>query len=149
MKNQHIETIRKACIKANPSITELKFGCRFFFKENNSPCVYLNTWKSYTYFMYGHPATPYLSHSIKTGEFEEIPLEIIGRPITLADVLLAISRSSNGRGYAVESDGTFMYSEDIYRNHWVSEYERWNLTKPLEQQSPNCLEFIANLLKHD
>jgi hypothetical protein len=34
MRRKHIQTSREACIKANPEIMELKFGCEVETKSN-------------------------------------------------------------------------------------------------------------------
>lgn len=68
------------------------------------------------------------------------------RPIRLADVLLAIDKFGN-YCIAARENGTFMvYGDDC---EWRANGKLlfWNLRKDsLEDQSPECLEFLANLL---
>ena len=82
MTNQkYIEEIRKVCIKANPEILELKFGCRIGNKRkyrleyvgfnNRQHCLVL--WKD------GEQSLLFVDNVKQE--------EILGRPITLADVL--------------------------------------------------------------
>ena len=151
MKN--LEKIRKACIKANPEIMELKFGCvekrhyRNLYDKNGQPefdtkVMYLGTtktqWKDEVVFLddQGKPNMDY--HCSKK--------EIIGRPIQLADVLLALDkkRETGSPVWLVASHGEFI----LWENKKVKERSviYWNLKKPLEEQSKETIDFIAELI---
>ena len=77
MKDQHIEKIRKACIKANPEIIKpaLKVGALCLVSDDGERYV--------------------MSYDVCIHSDYTI-LECIGRPITLADVLLAINKKYKG-----------------------------------------------------
>lgn len=77
--------------------------------------------------------------------------EILGRSITLQDVLLAL-----GDRFAINSNGDFLYLRDRepwqYYPHWSVEDEymeympTYDLSKPLSEQSDELLEWIAKQL---
>lgn len=152
---QHYEAVRAAIVKAVPEIMELKFGCevhRYNHIEEK------RVWKD------GLLRMEHIHDGIKEvicGHFSEetalvriddklgragawMPFEvprylerdwkIIGRPIRLADVILAV-HIRNG----VEEVTTFR-DKDFYNS-------RWNLRQDdLSQQSPQCIEFLHSLL---
>lgn len=132
--HQNIDIIKKACIQANPSIMELGFGCRFFFKgNNNNECIALSSkeWKRLTFII----SLPHLEPKIDSLNRKELiennELEILGRPIRLADVLLAYSKKE---GWPVLELAQIA--------------SMWSLTKDsLQEQSEETLSFLANLLK--
>lgn len=132
----NLEIIKSACVRVNPSIMELGFGCEL---------------------LYGDVRTRFMCHFDK--EYYEIfptvngnntvyhtEIIILGRPIRLADVLLAIYRS----GSVPHKEGT-----TTGENYWkaivdvvANAKKGWNLLKDnLEDQSPETLQFIADLLK--
>lgn len=117
-----IECIRKACIASNHSIVDLKFGCKIIFEvEPYMPNMLHRIVGTDVYVVIDeNPDAKIL------GEFK-----IIGRDIRLADVLLAIVKIS----ITDKSLVSFIYTE-------------WSLVKDsLEDQSPETIEFIFNLLK--
>lgn len=86
-------------------------------------------------------------------ELEEF--EILGRPIKLSDVLLAIKETyGNTMGFFLNQYGMFyhMLEEIKYpdsMNPVVLKYKElgWNLREDdLTKQSPECLQFLADLL---
>src|SRR4051812_7937637 len=92
MKNsiEHLEKIRAACIAANPSIMELKFGCEVLFKNNfgNYEGIFAGKYNGKLLFYY--------QFGIKDGQLgkhyaeSDKDFEILGRPIRLADVLYTL-----------------------------------------------------------
>ena len=75
-------------------------------------------------------------------------MEIIGRPIRLSDVLLAIEKADLPMSIEtdLEPEGLAIYYRmgdgEIIAVHW-------NLEKDsLEEQKEECIEFLHNLLKH-
>ncbi len=75
--------------------------------------------------------------------------KIIGRPITLADVLIAINNNTKDRyeGVCISSFGLF--SEEYFDgDSWKSRSldVKWNLKEPLDNQSPECIKFLNKLL---
>lgn len=143
-----INEIRKACIAVNPSILDLEKGCKIYNKNleqtfvtsyatdiGEEGCIngYYDTERKNGTWIW----TRYLGDNF----------EIIGRDIRLADVIYAINKYKSSVGYAVDSCGDFMRSEDIYRNHWVDELVNWNLLKDsLDDQTPKTIDFIYSLL---
>lgn len=122
-----LEIIRAACVKANPEIE-------------------IDEW--FVCPIHGRIDSP-IGHS--TGCRENVHTEPEYRPIRLADVLLAV-RETNQSWY-VRNDGVFFewekFTDGGDGHHGVkSSYIVWNLrTDDLEQQSPETLAFLANLLK--
>lgn len=143
-REEQIKSIREKCVAANPQIVELKFGCSLVRKDadigwnavvTNSPRYRGGT--GYEYFSSDHWNQIQQSTEQITDEYE-----IIGRPIRLADVLLAMNDHAP---LACSHSGGFLKGgrEWKYREPVV----RWNLrADDLEQQSDECIEFIHSLL---
>ena len=85
MKQDYIKTIKEACIKANPEIMELKFGCevKIFGGENTKIVQNIDNkfLLSNGKFHYGE---------IRNKDNYE---EILGRPITLEDILICLYKN--------------------------------------------------------
>lgn len=130
-----LEKIRAACIKANPEIVELKFGCfvKNPYRERESIAVFL--WKESKIAFLLHPrfgAEKYLDGAD--------PLGVLGRPITLADVLLAIGSAAGENYYSVDVNGVFFRGNKIDGHHWNLRQDN------LESQSPETQLFLSELL---
>jgi hypothetical protein len=69
-------------------------------------------------------------------------LEIIGRDITLEDVLRALYSSDNCGDIIYEYDSIIEYVGEA-REKSI----KWQLGKPLQFQSPECINNLINLLK--
>lgn len=138
-----LETIRAACIKANPEIVELKFGCEVSYE--GWECILLDVPRQ-------NPAMWVLAQS-KTLPDEEtdgevyIPdCEIIGRPIRLADVLLAIGKDEKDI-YFKNSDTTIPKWKIIHSDITGSSIG-WNLLKDdLTLQSDETIDFLSTLIE--
>lgn len=169
-RDQQLEAIRAACIKANPEIVELKFGCG----------LYVETLEGYG----GHDVIN--QHRRVTAEqchIEQLPnylvgayfgergyiqadskkiagrrgailpnvfkiVEIIGRPIRLADVMLAMRESFTEAGAA---SGTSTFETFVKAIAVVAGGGKgatsWNLRQDdLAKQSDECVAFLAQLL---
>ncbi len=140
-----IEQIRKKCIEANPEIVELKFGCEveggFIYSWTNGVLVWLIS-------------------QLGKGTQMQIPKEdfvkykIIGRPIRIADVLLAIQENVEhyNEDIIVLVDGFigFRPSEDRKYHDAILKGNsgcNWNLKDDnLDNQSKETINFIHNLL---
>lgn len=136
------EIIRNACIKANPQILELGFGCEV-------KCI--DKQLIHDYFMVGNglgyrgcvlwdikePNTP-IGHKRFDNRFifseKENMFEILGRPIRLADVLLAVQNN-------------YEFFEEKYRRDVVNLLDCWNLLKDNLADNPQTWDFLAELLK--
>ena len=133
---EQIETIRQVCIKANPEIVELKFGCEVI-NNGISRFVTENRGNEIVTFSGG------ISFSNKIKAFME-NFEIIGRPIRLADVLLAI------KDIPVEKKINILGNDHMPQNSTLAHIVTfWKLDKDdLTIQSPETIAFIYELL-HD
>jgi hypothetical protein len=115
---EKIESIRQACIKANPKIVEHRCeGCNKFYAEYVNGCPHC--WRDE------------LSSEENLKLFPKRGVRPVIRPIRLADVLLAIEHSTD--------DISILY-EFIYH--------RWNLrADDLTQQSEETITFFYDLLQ--
>lgn len=142
-----LQKLKEVIQKANPEIMELKFGCEVEVKTysgNVTKVIYLDEGGSGVYV--SHP-----SLKSKTAFFEKfdysiagfkkyILKEILGRPIRLADVLLAIKAD-----VYIDSDGFFLIMLDDNDVRKVG--AKWNLQKNnLDDQSPETIKFLLDLL---
>lgn len=84
----HLEQIREACIKANPEILKLEFGCVVQMEGVLTPEAIIGTLVNEADIVYKIDTATYHNTSLKMIK------EILGRPIRLADVLLAINHHS-------------------------------------------------------
>ena len=71
-------------------------------------------------------------------------LEILGRPITLEDVLMAVENSENSRRFMLETDGEIMYYSGGEPRFFFE--ARWKLGSPLQDQSEETIDFLHTLL---
>ena len=144
-REQKIEYIRQKCIEVNPVITELKFGCEL--KRPSSARHYKVIedlgWSANTEKVW--------INSVPFGSME-VPIEIekkqiidnngdewkvIGRPIRLADVLLAIGEANHGT--AATSWGANSIRLRIL--------DLWNLHKDdVSLQDDPSIDFLHELL---
>ena len=116
-----LETIRKACISANKSILDLKFGCEVLFQ--NETYIFLTGDKTIDNWFKvilknNNEGRMFLTYS------EEY--KIIGRPIKLSDVVLIDEFSS---------------SRYVILDLWDKRNDN------LEKQHPKTIDFIYNLIK--
>lgn len=144
-REQNIETIRKACIAANPEIVELKLGCEVIATHSE-----IGVWRG----LLGHPKRT--GNAWQCGEKQPQEMmgtifihrvnirEIIGRPIRCADVLNVILEESRYK-LPHELDGLTRHQ---WRNErWIEVLYEWNLPKDnLTDQSDETLAFLASLL---
>lgn len=130
MKEQYIENIRQACIKANPSILDLKFGCQIQSDHGVGTFVkkQIGTDEYICFFV----------DTLTTVQPEYVT--ILGRDIHLVDILNALWKFTDGN-YSVFYNGDILDTEDNVVAHWDLKNDS------LELQSVETLEFINNLLK--
>lgn len=135
---QKIAFIREACIKANPEIVELKIGSHVLWGEHGlGGCILQRNYAgNYLIRVEGMGTTT----TIKERQITKI----IGRPVRLADVLLA----SKGMIHDIENDGEYMRTFELHEDGSHDLQIFWNLRKDsLEDQSEDTIEFIYSLLK--
>lgn len=176
MENK-LETIRQACIKANPQILELGFGCELnvYYGEdiNKREAILLEKGEHIADSFPGggehqQDYVPYEKVWLKEPyvdceqcldtdkDTNWVIFEILGRPIRLADVLLAIQAGNwieKNRTWSISTSGLFFPYEMVGAgDEWDKEMNgkrpTWNLLKDrLEDQSDETLTFLAELLK--
>lgn len=145
---ENYEKLKKVIQEANPEIMELKFGCEVSYnnepfmlvsiefdesEEGNSTYVY-NVFPSIL--VAGEANVPtYFARLI--GEYEQF--QILGRPIRLADVLLALSEKFPGELIPKFED----YSTTLFMGYWNLKDDN------LDNQSFETKQFLINLLVHD
>lgn len=131
MENQNnIKRIKRACIKANPKIMELNFGCEIVFEDiTYIVCNVISRKEIEIFNVETHKVRVFDPDFLKKKSDD-----IIGRPIRLADVLLAL--------VAIPRDSSIKDSPEWYAvTHWVLEDD------DLLLQSSETVAFIAELLK--
>lgn len=167
-KDEQINFIREKCIEANPEIVELKFGC-----EVEIPYA-MEEWWSGPFIVFGETWVCNKHKRFReecmaeedgcTGEdgvmvisgdeeaWTEIKLKatelktILGRPIRLADVLLAIDHETD-EGIAITRQGRFLQLEDSGWRTQLNGLHGWNLRNDnLTEQSDETVDFIYQLL---
>ena len=119
MHKQKNEQLKNKIIEAVPEILDLKFRCEYEYvimDENGEPLLQLGLW--------GYTGTP------SESEIEKI----IGRPITLEDVFVVLTKTADTRDDYDAKDYVF----DLCR--------MCKLNQPLEKQLDETLEFWYNLL---
>lgn len=167
--------IRQKTIETNPEIVELKFGCRLHhpgYRMANiydvSPTGYGNGKKFFTDL--GHS---FYDDTIKDGHIRRNSLDkphmwkIIGRPVRLADVLLAIGNHQDKWRETNWFTWVFPVAQELGKSgEWANfcgySHDKgwalltnkdkcpvgWNLrADDLEDQSEDTIEFIYSLLK--
>lgn len=145
----NIKKIREACIAANPSIKDLEVGSIAFSPvTKGKEMVYIGCYPDVS--EWGNGEYMYKFAYYTKGGYEAMNLdgiEIIGRPIRLADVLLAINSSTpTDTAYAITESGGFLQIGDS-SSIWERLDFHWNLLKDdLTLQSPETISFIAELL---
>ena len=138
-----LERVRAAVIKAVPEIVELKFGCELFIQNYMASVNLLEDRRGRCWIPEnGEPNSDFMALGGSLTYFDEKHIkEIIGRDITLADVLRTIE--SEGRtGFAVYQGGQIWLGG---RYTMLS----WNLSLPLHLQSEETLTFLGSILNHD
>lgn len=149
-----LEYIRQACIKANPSIKDLVFGCQIRQKFSVKKYVHIlcepsktDEGDEYIYTTHGHTAEKvYIKRYTPTDNYI---LEIIGRECRLADVLLAMTKVYNERDTIDDSRNYHKNGKIIPLSDFFAEICcLYNLTQDnLELQSEETRSFIYELLK--
>ncbi len=142
MKN-NLEIVRAACIRAVPEIMELKFGCEVLTQKGSGVIVVESHMVGF-----GRGCKVILAGRTTVYEGKERDFEILGRPITLADVLRAIGNVDYQ--YIVSFDGHILKLRNLTETGLMT-YEGtgvyWNLALGLLDQSEPTLSFLAGILK--
>jgi len=136
-----LERVRAAVIKAVPEILELKFGCEIRRVTNEEDVeVILHTAANHPFY--------FVAKTDNTGgrylDYKKSEWEIIGRDITLADVLRAMVQ---GVHLTTSGDDIRMVAYDGEGSCLGLGW--WNLPLPLHLQSEEALTFLDKTLNHD
>lgn len=151
---EKIQEIRLKCIEVNPDIIKLEFGCKVWVDDSNGEEGY-SIWEYIgdvdlcsnqdTLWKCVHSTFA----TVLWGNFklEGKPYVILGRPITLADILLTINRVQN-KSYSFSSAGIFERWEHSRDSFWsLEEYKgSWHLLKSLEDQDKSTIDFIHGVV---
>lgn len=155
---QRLEAIRQKIVEANPEIMELKFGCWLWMNATNlaQPLMKLCYINNPIEYPDGNAGCRFIDEkgNVKffhdmhewdiTGDEPEYDVEIIGRPICLADVLLAASKV---KLFVASNGGLCQWTEDENRYGEMRAFALWNLRKDsLDAQSEECISFLHSLL---
>lgn len=138
--------IREACIKANPSIKDLVFGCQIKV-EKGIATIYEANDQVIEAVQLDKPEIGYRWAVNKPRETVN-DFEIIGRPIRLADVLLAVKLFGRKRvPWMVDEMGFFWARDNDKKVIFFGLEKQWDLFKDdLTQQSEETIDFIYELL---
>lgn len=168
MNQEHYSAVKEAVTKRVPDILDLKFGCEFLDKISGNKgrvvgenILFGSEWDySFAIFVFEKKVDKLLltqdgSNKIYNREHIEIgemDVEILGRPIRLADVLLAIKDlyGVNSR-FAVNAFGIFYEFDGEWKDGDVAHVKYlhmgWNLHKDsLQDQSEETIEFLYSVL---
>lgn len=161
-----IAFIRQKAIEANPEIVELKFGCEVVLDKNKKSIALSEDLQGRMHFFSIHHPVSELQaiglELIKNGE-----IKIIGRPVRLADVLLAIGNHQDKWRETNWFTWVFPVAQELGKSgEWANfcgySHDKgwalltnkdkcpvgWNLrADDLEDQSEDTIEFIYSLLK--
>lgn len=135
-----IKELREIIIKANPEIVELKFGCRLKNKYQSDD----NPYQIKTFIK--KSGKLYKCREFDGRDFHSEPdtFEIIGRPITLVDVLKSMQGKST-KCIGVDMNGYFL-NTNLQATDLIQLDDRWDLSKDLDNQPKETLTFLHNLL---
>lgn len=146
----NLQTIREKVIAVVPEITTLKFGCEFVVLNEN-----VSQEESTHFILHVSQHHPFWFEAKTDGtdgkylDFNKSEVQILGRPIRLADVLLAVDKL-----LYIEIEGGRTHPENMFVNckgDFILEtgliLGRWNLREDdLSKQSEETLKFLAELL---
>jgi hypothetical protein len=129
------EAVRQFIVRAVPSVMDLKMGCEVKINGNNT-AIYAGNFGKKELLLYKNEL-----HQRGRKPTED---EIIGRPISLADVLVAIGEKNqlNGWTYAVTAEGEIILVE--WNDHEVR--AQWDLSQDFDHQSEETISFLWSLL---
>lgn len=152
---QTIDKFRKTILdntseEHKAEILELKWGCKMEHKEHDMPWnkivkLLVYNEKNGKFYCQDNDKSVFFKR-IKLEDFDK-HFEIIGRDLTLEDVLMALNESNDWvkNGFiGIDSNGWFQ-STLPDRTDYIN--VKWNLTKPAQEQSEETLLAITELLK--
>jgi hypothetical protein len=141
MTNQdRIGFIRQKCIEVNPEIAELKFGCEVISGKTQFRILVIKDGVGLAELNDGM-----LMDFTRSTIFDVV----LGRPLRLADVLLAVKASESYGHYipSVDCEGFFRTEMGVVIGDEEKGDLRWNLrADDLEKQPEGTISFLYELL---
>lgn len=125
-----LQELKQKTIKYVPEIMELKRGCRINLKYSGE-AIFIDTEEYYT-------TSFILKNNLINTTTEEY--KIIGRDITLEDVLIALEYCKEF--IAIDTRGDFINNIDGF-----SIGIRWDLGKTLDEQSEETIKILNKIIK--
>lgn len=144
----NLDIVREACVKANPQIMEMAFGCEVqgigalggFMKWRYAGKLSASGMEAWSLIS----QTGSKENAEKVIGNDELKYEILGRPIRLADVIHTIMCNHESDNIRLFSDIGEVEFDDGLRKKTA----KWNLLKDdLRNQSEPTLSFLVGLLK--
>lgn len=134
---EKIQEIKKACIAANPAILDLVFGCEVTSDKGEKVTI-INKGRDIDGSWFSFLDKENL---ITTDEVVGGVNEILGRPIHLADILLAV------KAYKIKLDFDTRSQPFLFITDWKERTVIWNLLKDdLNLQDTAMIDFLYHLL---
>ena len=144
------QKLRDKIIEANPSITDLEFGCKFLYTDRTASKGYV---KQVEYICSGghFKKEKGVGYFMSNAQWRKMD-KIIGRDITLEDCMITIEKSEHPFvliEYKSWDNGKSIgcYGVNIDEEESRDILFLWQLNKPLQDQSNETKEFLFNLLK--
>ena len=130
------------CIEANPEIVELKFGCEIFRTGATKREFFVGQFADQMSIVRIDKMGAWLP-TIMSKPPNSQQYTVVGRPIRLADVLLAMGETD----WHVGTNGRFFaWSRNL--GEMIGQPVSWNLRKDdLNEQSEETINFLASLLR--
>lgn len=131
--------VKEKIVQAVPEIMELKFGCKVKAKMWSKSESKKLIWREGIFI--SKEISPYPNILFKDGtDFCYHDLKILGREITLVDVLLAT-------GDKLEQADVAVIGDHAHFDSGLDDAFSWNLEKDsLSDQSPETLDFLHSIL---
>ena len=139
----NIDKLKKVIQEANPEIMELKHGCKVIYADEMSEPSEVLLGMYEMNFENTKVLNPY--NQDDSGNL----IEILGRPIRLADVLLAINKNHDNwhdEDYGLISLELEENSESVEFKTNEMGYAKWNLKKDFDNQSDELQRLLTKLL---
>lgn len=137
-----LSELKNEIVKAVPGIMELDFGCKIKVEEFEDDWEYPFWEQIVANYIPGGFDEQDEIYTLEVGMLDREIVEILGRDITLEDVLIATDRiRPQGQEWSVRYDGHF---RDCRNNKYA--LVQWKMGAPLHEQSEATIEFLHSLL---
>ena len=141
MNKTELESVVAFVQKMNPEIMELKFGCRVryvcsVFSVKTGVVVVEDNMKGFVYVLN--------NRVVEKVEWFNDGLKILGRDITLLDVISAYECGDSFYEYSINGAG-YLYKR-VARNKDLRDIIKCTRNAPLHLQSPELITFLFNNL---